>query len=659
MAAPDSGEAAPRRRGRRLVTTVLVLGLAAGGTYAYVQYTKKAPGLPAVDDVSPNDARQEAALVDQESQRIMQTNAVLTSTLRRGGTRAAAMRQPNIFGSSIGKTLVLPQRSRPYYVADLQKYAQRDFQRQNDGSYVLGVNVFVASGAKLVLQSSSGPLTIRMKSVPGSFTSIVGFGASIRINGSAQNPVRIMSWNEQAGATDTRLGDGRAYIRAIGGEFQMKYAQVSDLGFWSGPTGGIAMTGSDRPDAAAERVDPRASAPKRVRLADGTTDTTRGSGDEVEVTTSNGRTSVGFLVPTANLVTGSVDHSTIRGDAYGIFVSASDATQITNNRIENSQVNGVLMHRFARNASIENTTVTGSRGDGFVLSRGTENVRITGCTAADNGGNGFTLNGQPLANGPSASGESPRAYGDSSVTSSTARDNRRYGVELLGGTHLAVQTSKVVGGDMGIVASGDATGVQISGNQLSGQDRQGIVLRGGVTSANVAGNIVDDTETAIYLRDSTGSVIGNTVQSASRHGVSLVGQVGGARITGNTFGGAGTSALDVSRAKGTAAISNNGTAGWHDTAGFWTEVRRVAKPMNIIWTLVFLLVVVSALRSRGSGLRIGRRHVHPYEGQRTLEQRPVLALQRARKVPTTETSPDLLAIALPSGGADDQVREAL
>ncbi|MCO5968888.1 right-handed parallel beta-helix repeat-containing protein [Actinoallomurus soli] len=659
MAAPDSGEAAPRRRGRRLVTTVLVLGLAAGGTYAYVRYTEKPSGLPAVDDVSPNDARQEAALVDQESQRIMQTNAVLTSTLRRGGPRAAAMRQPNIFGSSIGKTLVLPQRSRPYYVADLQKYAQRDFQQQNDGSYVLGVNVFVAAGAKLVLQSSAGPLTIRMKSVPGVFTSIVGFGASIRINGSAQNPVRIMSWNDQSGTTDTRLGDGRAYIRAIGGEFQMKYARVSGLGFWSGPTGGIAMTGSDRPDDAAERVDPGASAPKRVELADGTTDTTRGGQNEVEVTTSNGKTSVGFLVPAANLVTGSVDHSTIDGDAYGIFVSASDGTQITNNRIENSQVNGVLMHRFARNASIENTTVTGSRGDGFVLSRGTENVRITGCTAEGNGGNGFTLNGQPLANGPSASGESPRAYGDSSVTSSTARDNRRYGVELLGGAHLAVQTSKVVGGDMGIVASGDATGVQISGNELSRQARQGIVLRGGVTAANIAGNIVDDTDTAIYLRDSTGSVIGNTVQSASRHGVSLVGQVGGARVTGNTFGGAGTSALDVSRAKGTAAISNNGTTGWHDTAGFWTEVKRVAKPMNIIWTLVFLLVVVSALRSRGSGLRIGRRHVHPYDDQRKLEQRPVLALQRARKVDTTETSPDLLAVALPSGGADEQVRESL
>jgi hypothetical protein len=78
--------------------------------------------------------------------------------------------------------------------------------------------------------------------------------------------------------------------------------------------------------------------------------------------------------------------------------------------------------------------------------------------------------------------------------------------------------------------------------------------------------------------------------------------------------------------------------------------------MNIIWTFVFLLVVVSALRSRGSGLRIGRRHVHPYDGQRKLEQRPVLALQRARKVNMTETSPDLLAIALPSGGPDEPAR---
>jgi parallel beta-helix repeat protein len=634
-------EAPPRRRRGRLPAILLVLGLA-GGTYVYAEYfAKGSPKQPGVDDVTPNDARQEATLVGQEAQRIMQTHAVLTSTLRRGGPRAAAMRQPQIFGSAAGKTLVLPQRSQPYYVADLQQYGQRDFQHQPDGSYLLSINVFVAEGAKLVLQSSTGALTIRMRSVPGAFSSIVGFGASIRINGSAQNPVRITSWNDQTGQPDTRVGDGRAYIRAIGGEFGMKYAQVSDLGFWSGPTGGIALTGSDRPSAAAVRIDPRGSARTRLPMPDGSGDTTIGGSDEVEVSgTGKPAPGAGFLIPVANLVTGSVENSTISGDAYGIFVSGSDQTRIVGNRIENSLVNGVLMHRFARNASIEDTTVAGSRGDGFVLSRATENVRITGCTAERNGGNGFTLNGRALAHGPSASGESLQAYGNSSVTSSTARENGRYGVELLGGTNLAVQTSKIIGGDMGVVVGGNATGVQISGNQLTKQARQGLVLRGGVSGARVAGNIIDGTETAIYLRDSSGSITGNTVQSASRHGISLIGDVRGARVMGNTLTGAGTSAVDTVRSRGTATVTGNNIGGWHNTAGFWTEVKRVAKPMNIIWICVFLLVIVSALRSRTSGLRIGRRGVHPYEAQQVLEERPALALERAPRDGFAEREPD-------------------
>jgi parallel beta-helix repeat protein len=642
MAIPGNHKAPRQKAGRRrLPKVLLVLGLIGGGTYAGVTYFGHPSTVrPGVNDVTSADAQQQATLVDQEDQRIMQTNAVLTSTLQKGGAAAAEMRQPHNASSANGKTLLLPQRSAPYYVSDLERYGQQDFQKQSDGSYLLGVNVFVADGAKLVLQSATGPLTIRMRSVPGAFSSIVSFGGSIRINGSAQNPVRITSWNNQTGQPDTQVADGRAYIRSIGGEFQMKYAQISDLGFWSGRTGGIALTGTDRSDTSAQQYASWQPTTKRLLLPNGQVDTTGGGTDQVEVSVAGkAGGSAGFLVPTANLITGSIENSKIVGDAYGIFVSVSNQTQIIGNTIENSLVDGVLMHRFARNASIENTTVTGSRGDGFVLSRATESVRITGCTAANNGGNGFTLDGQPLAQGPTASGASTQAFGGSSVTSSTARNNGRYGVELLGGSNLAVQTSKITGGDMGIVVRNRATGVQISGNELTGQARQGIVLRDGVVSARVAGNVVSGTKTGIYLRDASGSITGNTVQAASRHGVSLMGSVAGSRITGNTFAGAGTSVLDAARSHGTVAFTNNDDMGWHNTAGFWTEVKRIAKPMNIVWAGVFLLVIVSAIRSRSSGLRIGRRSVHPYAQQVALAERPVYRLRRELAGPAGQVGP--------------------
>jgi parallel beta-helix repeat protein len=630
MAEPAPAETpAPERRGRRRLRRFLALAVIAASAYVYVQYFAggSAPP-PGVNDVTPDDAKQQSTLVDQEDQRIMETHAVLTSTLQKGGPQAAAVRQPHNASSANGRTLVLPSRSKPYFVADLQRYGQQDFQKQRDGSYLLGVNVFVAEGAKLVLQSATGPLTIRMNSIPGAFTSIVAYGGSIRVNGSALNPVRIMSWNPRTARPDTKVADGRAYVRSIGGEFRMKFAQVSHLGFWSGRTGGIALTGTDRPDTAAEPTAQRLPASAR-RSPTGGSDTSKGGRDVVNVTGAGGAGGGGaFQVPAATLATGSIEDSTISGDAYGVFASAANQVQILRSRIDNSLVHGVQMHRFARNSSIENTTVTGSRGDGFVLSRATESVRVTGCVALRNGGNGFTLNGQALAAGPSASGESLRAFGNNSVTSSTADSNARYGVELLGGSGVAVQTSRILGGDMGVVISHQAAGVQVTGNELRGQRRQGIVLRGGVVGAKVAGNVVNGTQTAIYLRDSSGSITGNTVQSASRHGVTLIGKAGGSQITGNTFSGAGTSVFDTRRARGPVANTGNNTHGWRNTAGLWTQVKRIAKPMNIIWTCVFLLIIVSAVRSRGVGPRIGLRGVHPYDHQRPLPEGKLWNLRR-------------------------------
>ncbi|WP_436758458.1 right-handed parallel beta-helix repeat-containing protein [Streptosporangium sp. V21-05] len=649
----------PRRRRGRTLLMVLVLVLSATGTWAYLSYFDRPAPAPGVNEVSAAEAQQQSALVDQEDLRIMQTRATLSSAIARGGPAAARSRVPHISSSANGQTLVLPQRRDPYRIADLERLGQEHFQKQSDGSYVLGINLFAGPGAKLVLQNATGPLVIRMRSDPGAFVSIVSFGANIRINGSARNPVRITSWDAHARTADTKVSDGRAYLRVVGGELTMSHALVEHLGFWSGPTGGLALTGSDRPIRTADLVTtaaattatpavPRSSStPKptptgsqqRALLPNGLLVPSRGGNNEIEITNGAGRGRVAYRLPEANLVTGDITNTKITGNAYGIFITASNETRIIDVSVTGSLVHGILLHRFARNASIENTTVTDSRGDGFVLSRGTQNVTITGSEATGNEGNGFTISGLPLARGPSASGESLRSFGGSSVTSSTARDNGRYGVEIQGGDKLVVQTTEVIGGEMGIVVSQDATGVRLSGNRLTGQRSQGIALRDGVRGARISGNIVRDTQTAIYLRNSEATVSANTVESASLHAISLLGTSQGTRVTGNTLGGAGRSALDTSRVKGVATVTQNNTTGWQDTAGFWTTVKRIAKPMNLIWLGVISLIVLSALRAlRGDGPRVGHRFVHPYEKQTLLEERPARLLESAAAQPPAERS---------------------
>ncbi|GAA2397898.1 hypothetical protein GCM10010191_00710 [Actinomadura vinacea] len=636
---------APRRRTLRALGLTLGIGLAPPAALGPAD----TPAAHAAHAAPVEDAKRQAALVDQEDQRIMQVRSVLAAVLQARGGETAQWRRPQVFGSSHGKTLVLPPVAGggPYTVADLERVGGKYFQRLDDGSYLLGAHLFVADGAKLVLSDPGGPLRIRMAGSPNAFSSIVSFGGALQIEGTERNPVQITSWDARTEQPDTQVADGRPYIRAVGGEFKMKHAKVSELGFWSGRTGGIALTGTDRPANAVKRLnkEQRHAAKKKRQRQNEQGDIGDGGGPgDIQIEEPGGTAT---HVPAADLVTGSIENSTISGDAFGLFVSGSNQTQITGNRIENSLVHGILMHRFAKNATIQNTTVTGSRGDGFVLSRATEKVRVTNCTAELNGRNGFTLNGQALAKGPSASGEPMESFGDSSVTSSLAKDNGRYGIELLGGDKPSVQNSRVIGGDMGIVVRNGATDVQISGNLLRQQVRQGISLRDGVRDADLAGNTVIGARTGIYLRDATGSMNGNVVRGATAHGITLKGVNGGSTVRNNTLSGSGTSAVSTSGSSGKVRKEDNDTEGWNDTASLWTKAQRYAKPMNMIWAGVFLLVVISMLRARGQdGIRIGRTGVHPYTSQQPLEKREV------RRLPEREKPREPVMLGLPAIGRD-------
>jgi hypothetical protein len=168
---------------------------------------------------------------------------------------------------------------------------------------------------------------------------------------------------------------------------------------------------------------------------------------------------------------------------------------------------------------------------------------------------------------------------------------------------------------MGIVARLSAGKVAITGNQLSGQRRQGIAIRDGVTAATVTGNVITHADTGIYLRDSVAEVRGNTIQQATNHGVSLVGNVAKSEISYNVIAGVGPSALDTPRSRGTFAIRQNQTFAWYDTSSFWTRFRHYASPMTLLWVGIILLILFSAVkgaRGRQRGIR------HPYADKAAL-----------------------------------------
>ncbi|MFJ9345941.1 right-handed parallel beta-helix repeat-containing protein [Streptomyces sp. NPDC101237] len=586
--------------------------------------------------LAAEDAETQAALVADEDHRLNQVRA-FTSVAPLQSTKWTV---PYRLDTDNGYTLVLTERSNAYTIADLLKLAPQTFVRRKDGSYLLTENIYLNVGAKLKL-SNPGGLTLRMASNRSGFVSIVSFGGELALQGTAQAPLKITSWDPRNNRADTDVRDGRAYVRTIGGQFEMTHTELSDLGFWSGRTGGLSLTGTDRPNTGSLENTGQIhgkTARERARKRDDAQDDGAGSGDVTampsgELTTPDARFSTGGL----SYVSGSITHSTITGNAFGIFISSATGIEISDTTVRDSLQDGVVLHRFVSSSLVQRTVAKDNGGDGFILSRATQQVRISGSTAEGNGGNGYTLSGKPLADGPSASGQAVDSYGSNSVANSVAKDNGRYGVEVLGGFDVGVQNNRIEGGDMGIVARLEADKVSITGNRLTGQDRQGISVRDGVGDATVTGNIIDGPETGVYVRDSAAEIRGNTVQDATHHGVSLVGGVDGTTVSFNVIGGVGPSALDAGRSHGDTDIKENQTFAWYDTSSFWVRVKHYASPMTLLWTGILLLILFSALmgRRRRRGHGPAGPIVHPYSDKAPLPAPPPAEIDVAgrRRVP--------------------------
>ncbi|MPY95143.1 MAG: right-handed parallel beta-helix repeat-containing protein, partial [Acidimicrobiia bacterium] len=474
----------------------------------------------------------------------------------------------------------------------------------SDGSYLLSEHIVVTPRATLNL-SAPGGLTLRLASGPEGFSTIVSLGGELQVLGEEGAPVDITSWDTIEGAHDELTTDGRAYIRAIGGQFEASHANLTQLGFWAGRTGGLALTGTDRPNTGAiELAGPGDEGP--LSLLDDVTWQPAGP-----LQSAQADTDLEYTVPAVNYVSSRISNVTVDHNAFGLFVSGANGVQVSDSTFADNQLGGVVFHRYVTNGVISRTTSTRNVGDGFSLDRATTGITISESTASENSGTGFSLDGRPLAEGPSAVGASLRSCGNNSVNSSTAIDNGRYGIELLGGVNLGASNNLVEGHDMGIMVNGPARRVAVTGNTVRDSARHGVALVNGVTDSTVTGNVVEGSATGVYLRDSTGQVKGNTVQEAGSHGVSLVGRVGGSDVSFNVLAGSGASALDTIRSTGEVSTSTNNVDGWHDTTPWYFLLKKLLKPMNALWTALAVLIILSAVRSRRDNGVIE----HPYAHQ--------------------------------------------
>ena len=529
----------------------------------------------------PGNPATEPARVAAEDARIKDVRSMISTAAWRGVDTA----QP--YRLATGRiSLVLVPRERPYDMGELAQISPSSVKKRSKRSYLVQEHVVVLEGATLTVTKGQ---QIRLASDPSGFSSVVTLGGTLAVHGSAKKPATFAAWNPDKKAPDTTTADGRGYIRLIGGRSLINHARFSHLGFWSGRTGGLAITGDTEPDHAA-------------------------AGQPPEIFTGRKSVPVVKLKPKSSSdlpASAALTNIRVAGSAFGLFVA--DATDVTlaDARISGALVDGIVLHRGVRATTLSDVRVDHSGKDGVVVSRDATGISLKHTSVTDNGRNGLTMDGRALALGPDVDGDAITPFGGNAVSGGEFLRNQRYGIEVLGGYGTSVQGAVIGKNSVGLVASEAATDVVVDGNTFTGPDEQAVSVRDGAAKITIRNNNVRGSATGIYNRNAQSIIEHNTISEVSVHGITVVGQAAGTRVSGNNISGRGPAALDMDRAVGVVG-ENNVSDGWIVSRSLKAVLAGIFTPLTVVWMLVVLAVLVPIrvrLASRSRGI------VDPFEAQ--------------------------------------------
>lgn len=533
----------PRLRTRAAAALSLLTGagLVAGALYApdlLAGRPAQAPPAPVaavqLDPDRSEAARRQVALVEQEDERLL-------ARLRAVPWAA----EPYLDRAGPAPTLVLTPTRSPYSLDSL--IALGAATRAAPGIVDLTASVLVTPGAALAVEAPD--TLLRMASTPAGFTSVVGWKGSVSLAGSPGRPLTVLSWDPVAAAVDRDPEDGRAYLRVVGSTLRSTDVSLSDLGFWSGRTGGVALTGSDGIPAGGE-----------------------------------------------------ITRTAVRRGHYGLYSADTANLTVSGSSFDANTVDGVLLHRGTTRAVVRDSSARGNLGDGIAVGRGASEVELAAVVTARNSGDGILLDGRPMADRPGPAGMSLDGRRGFTVRDSTSRFNGGSGIEVRDADDVVLSTNTVGHNPQGIVVHGLAERVLVDANTVTASGTAAIAVRHGPTATVVAGNTVSGAMTGVQVRDAVVDVRANSVTAARDHGVSFQGAVHGSAASANVLAGSGPSGLDLRRTGLGAAVtvSGNDDTGWQVVRPLGDRVAGLFgdRPLLILWLLVLVVPVVATLVGR-------------------------------------------------------------
>ena len=424
-----------------------------------------------------------------------------------------------------------------------------------EGGALLRDNVFVSAGARLDL-TSSAESAIYLDDSQGSSASIVAWGGSLDFRGTSQQPLTIKGWDEGTMTPATDTGKGRPYIRAVAGQMTFENAQVSNLGFWSGRTGGVAWTGL----------------------------------------------STGYS-------SGGATSTTFTRNTYGAFVSRGQDVRFTADLFEANQLDGLHIHRGTVGASATFSAAVRNGTNGFHVDRATEGTLLQHDESLHNATNGFLVDGRPLVSTASPSGAGVAAGSGTQIEDSAALNNGRTGILVEGGDHTVLKANEVCARQTGIALRLGATDAIVDGNDVRCGPRTGIRVGPAAPGTLLFGNAVTGARIAVVVTSAGGPVEVDTglITMAHVFGISVRGVNSIVSGKDNVISGIGFRAVDSQADATIPHLTGSNTANWayahKDTVLTYLQFH----PLALLWLSIAILVCAGGL-----WVRRRRPAPHPY-----------------------------------------------
>ena len=391
--------------------------------------------------------------------------------------------EPTVYISGPGAQVSLPDIQRALKTisptVDLLK-------EETPGVWMSNVSLFINRGVTLTLSVDtvswlklrSQGTDIQLSAVPEasynyrSFTALRTYNGSILINGTAQQHIKISSWDPLSNDYDKDVSNGRSYLLAnYNARMDIKYADVMYLGSTDGESYGIAwrdINSSEQPTVLQARV------------------------------------------------TGDVMDSNFSYNYYGIYTFQASNMKFLRNKFHNNIGYGFDPHDYSNNFLVENNEAFENGNHGFIISRGCNNFIIRGNKSYNNKytldeavrrAHGFMLDpGSPNSRFP----QDPST--NNLLENNQAYGNDGYGLRVVGSNTNTIRGNTFTNNYQGMTIEQSSTSNVVTANTITGSGQYGIYLFSGADANTISNNTITGSgKHGIYIK--TGHNIVSTQKS--------------------------------------------------------------------------------------------------------------------------------------------------